>query len=86
MNMTKQLQEQAVQVYGCFPCRQIAGELRRRYITETHDGRETCPICKNPLEVFFLNLSWMSYQQGPVPVIDVSSEKVVEETPAATAS
>ncbi|MDO8610113.1 MAG: hypothetical protein Q7R95_06165 [bacterium] len=55
--------DKLINVFGCFRCLKLAGDLREKYITETKQGYEICPICRADLDYFWLNLTQMKFQE-----------------------
>ena len=55
--------DQLINVFGCVSCKQLAGDLRAQYVTETKQGYEICPLCRADLDYFWLNLTQMKFQE-----------------------
>jgi hypothetical protein len=55
-----------INVFGCYRCGQLAGDLRRKFVTETRQGYEICPLCHADLDNFWINLTNMSSQESRV--------------------
>lgn len=53
-----------INVFGCSRCKKLAGDLRAEYVTKTVQGYEQCPICSGDLDYFWLNLTWMKFQES----------------------
>lgn len=56
--------EKLINVFGCFKCQKLAGNLRLERMTTTRQGYEICPICSADLDNFWLNLEWMRFEQS----------------------
>ena len=60
----KEKEDTLVNVFGCFRCKKLAGDLRAEHVTQTVRGYEQCPICSGDLDYFWLNLTWMKFQES----------------------
>jgi hypothetical protein len=53
-----------VNVNGCFRCKKLIGDLRAEGKTHMHDGYEQCSFCNADIDLFWLNVTKMSFQES----------------------